>query len=463
MGLDSFTYKINYINTNLSRAFRLDLEHQGLLLISQAMQNIQIPDYLKNCLLVDLLYPCIRHHLWINHSFFVENLHQHIMERYRIERAYSFNLIQNFTNYLNKILPPPDFEDLRFGNESFITYIFVMTMSSSSDGDMLEEIGLGSSIFKKISQAIKTFALVKQQTDDMGLAISDDDIVFHQVIEKISQERVKTAWYLDVTRIRYLLAMAPEPFGKLLWERGAQILESMLLDIGQGVLTKMQSAVKFIKKEFFSEFTLELNDAEAQSLLDYLEARGLLFFSYYAPLDSQISTAADQLLLTDLASELTAIHFANICGEEKLIPEYLLSLNPSWQSAIICKHKNLYTDYGIARQLITLPLAPASIELLVTFMPPDLIEEDQEFFAEQLVKGYSTARKIAFCRAIGKLQDQDLILNLLGPILEHEQSREMRSMALIQLQNLKSPPQEVLEELKAQNARNELGAFTAVK
>ena len=180
MGLDHFAYKINYLQKNLNHAFRCELEHKTLSLISQILNGLKLPEYVKNCLLVDLLYPCVKHHLWINHPFFLENLHQHIMER--IERGYCLNLIQNLSNYLNKIQPPPNFASLSSGNENFITYIFVMTMSSTSEGGMLEEIGLGSSIFKKISEAIKSFALVKADADGMSLAMSDDDILFHQVI-----------------------------------------------------------------------------------------------------------------------------------------------------------------------------------------------------------------------------------------------------------------------------------------
>ena len=463
MGLDSFTYKINYINENISKAFRLDLENQGQTFISQTLHSVNTPDYVKSCLLVDLLYPCIRHHLWINHAFFVENLHQHIMERYRIERGYSLNLIQNFTNYLNKILPPPDFEELKHGNESFITYIFVMTMSSALGGDMLEEIGLGSSIFKKISQAIKSFALVKHQADEVSLALSDDDIVFHQVIEKISQERVKIAWYLDAARIRYMMVKAPTPFGELFWKNGVHTLESLLLGIGQGLITNFGAAIDFIKTVFLEEFSLSLSDMQAKLLLQYLEARGLLFFSCYSPSKSQISVVPDQLLLTDLACELTAIHFVNICGEDKVIPEYLLSLNPSWQTAVLCKHKNLFADYSITKQLIALPLAPSSIELLFSFIPSGIIEEDHGFFTELLGNAYSSARKTAFCRAIGQIENPDLVVKLLAPVVKNDKSPEVRSAALVQLQNLKAPPKKLVEEFKMQNARRDLGAYAAIE
>ncbi|NRA44229.1 MAG: hypothetical protein HRU09_04640 [Oligoflexales bacterium] len=383
------------------------------------------------------------------------------MERYRIERGYCLNLIQNLSNYLNKIQPPPNFASLSSGNENFITYIFVMTMSSTSEGGMLEEIGLGSSIFKKISEAIKSFALVKADADGMSLAMSDDDILFHQVIEKISQEKVKKSWYLDAARIRYLVAKSPSPFGEIFWHQGVQVLENLLLGIGQGTITDIQGGVAFIEKNFGEDdLSHKITEKHAEQLLFDLKARGLVEFSHYAPAIKEASPVEDKLLLTDAAFRLTAIHFANICGENTLIPEYLLSLYPSWQTAVLCKNKSLLEDIHIIMQLLALPLAPASIELLLSFVPESFIKKDQETFAGFLQNTFSPDRRAAFCRAIGKLEDSSLVTKLLVPVASSDSSKVVRNTALTVLHEDKG---QVVQELKLQNARGDLGVFPVVR
>lgn len=460
MGLDSFSYKINFLKQNLSEAFRLELESQGLSFISQALQGVQVPDYVKNCLLVDMLYACIKHHLWINHKFFAENLQQHMIERYRIERGYCSNLLYNFSRYLNCIVSPPDFEELKNGNESFITYIFVMTLSSTSEANMLEEIGLGNSIFKKISEAIKSFAIAKQGPDGISVAVTDDDLEFHQVIEKISHERAKTPWFLDSSRIRYLLATAPSPFGEILWKQGVDSLEKLMIQIGQGFITKLADALSYVKNIFADELSLPLTDKEAKLFLDFLKARGLLFYSYYSPSNAEVSVAENLVVMSELGFELTATHFASSCDEEKLIPEYLLSLSGSWQLAVLRRHKSLLTDSSISKQFLALPLAPESIELLMSFLTAELIEKELDFFANQLQRGLSPVRRLAFCQAISQVQDPKLVIKLLLPVAKYDRSDKVRNMALVQLLRIEGFPNEGCEELRLHNARHDLGAVS---
>ena len=459
MSIDFLSYKIEYLNKKLSPAFRFELEQKTLSMISKILKGMNAPEYVKNCLLVDLLYPCIKHHLWINHSFFLENLHQHLMERYRIERGYCFNLIQNLTHYLNKMSPPPNFDSLKTGDESFITYIFIMTMSSTSEGKMLEEIGLGPNIFKKISDAIKSFAFTKKHADDTNVAVSDDEIVFHQVIEKISQERAKAAWYLDSNRIRYLLAKSVHPFNELFWHDSPEVVEELLIKIGQGMVTFTHEAVDFLKKKMSADFLVDISDNNAQELLYDLKEKGLLIFSFYSPVSQKETANKDKLLLSDLAYDLTAIHYASICKDEEVIPEFLLSLSPSWQRAVLCRNNDLLTDPQIVKQLITLPLAPSSIELLMSFIPSEAVCEDHEFFEKLLQDSFPAERRASFCRAIGRYQDPELILSLLNPVAKHDRSKHVRAVALDQLRQCKRKD---VEELIMQFAKIDLGAPAAL-
>lgn len=223
-------------------------------------------------LFTDILYALMRHQEWQNVEIFQAILVDFLQDQHRLPRTVAAALIRRMQTHLGSILPPQALT-FHMDDQDFLTALFVSAASSTSEQDLVDDLGLGRRVIELMRRAtaISQVGPAEAESAEPAYYVSPVDATLTTLLLELAVHLQSKPWALDLYRLKFLLL----PFtgaASIGWSDDA--LESILIFLTQAAMDKTISA-DIIAEDTFAALGAAFRKSE--TLLNLLVDADLLF------------------------------------------------------------------------------------------------------------------------------------------------------------------------------------------
>ncbi|MEZ4742274.1 MAG: hypothetical protein R3B45_07490 [Bdellovibrionota bacterium] len=302
MPIMNLKYRLDWIYTNIDSKKLNLIEDEFYRLFSSIKEELALSMLFCESIFTHLLYSIARNKRWSCSRIFFSLVVDDIASKFHLKREELSDII---TILIEKFFPltAKQLKDQKNIERDFLLYVLVQTMSISDEKILLNELGLGAEIFKKLKNAADSITESNSSNGNYYF-LADIDQLYSELLFQISQEIDNNPNQLDCYRLKFSLASLPCPWDTFLDEIGGDWLLSLFVEIG----TNKNVGDGDILSYLTSKFPI-FSDADARksinSLLDSLEKQNFLYKFVIGKNGAQ----AARWQLTDRAEELSASKF----------------------------------------------------------------------------------------------------------------------------------------------------------
>lgn len=427
----AITCKADFVvsNTGSLNLYKYDQFSRTLINRFKDMSS-SIPSMLK-FIQMELAYPVLRHQLWTGHSYFKIIYRQFIRELLHCSAETSEVVSDSILEFFSEIFDRSEVRRLQDSEDvDFIFYLYVLTLSCSGSQNIVDELGLGVAIVKKLLKMSQVYQSLSQGERDVVMSADDPDCSYLKALHDLSEKRLKYSSYLSLLSLRYLLCDLPEAWDEYIeHDDCCHDIIVLLTDVG---FTKKYSVGQFITHwcQMTPQDFQSLNPSE---LLLELKKKDLIYFQMEGRGRSKKSENT-RMLLTQKGYEMTARYFSESCSDRVQCEDlFRHSLDPSWQSAWIKKRSkddsNFMTELaGIA---LGLPMVSEPVFLAVC---DDLEAQERRGELDQwlgvlLENSRNPVFRMKICEKLSEPTMPEASCQRLEIISKKDHSQEVRDMA----------------------------------
>lgn len=437
MSLSSIDLKLDFLHQNISSKLLRKIENNSLNIISKCLGDNFLPNYLKKFFLLDLLYPFLKHRIWIINPLFRKNIQMFLVESFRIEQNLCSTLLENICALMEKFYPISINNEFFKNEKNFLTYIFITTLNSSNQKLLAEEIGMGTNLLKKLKESAQFFS-DKNRQENHYFFDREESAIFLQVIQEVSENRLRKPWNINTQILFYRIADIPEPWQQYLEEPGISKFFEFLYYIGSKQPITMKSCILWFEQNLGAAIAYKKRDKYLE-LLMFLEAKDLLLLTGFTAKKRQ--TDKTTVYLNELAWKLTAPLFAFdfLKRNKERFSQELMGIHPEWQKETLKTLKDEEKQAAIKFLLNDQPISPEMIDYLfaeeVQWIDPEKLIL---FLKDKIKSGPSPRIRIAICHAMGRFKNIDLFTNLLKEAANKDRSQLVRRVAKEELYKIQT-------------------------
>jgi hypothetical protein len=292
MILWSYKKKLTYVFSLLPPA---SVENCELLL----QQELALDPKKSSLFTLHILFLLLKHKIWRDNPLFIHIAIYHLGKEYQQAQQVCQKALALVSGEIYRqgasCKPLPQAYSL---DKNFLFYLVAMTLSSTHERELQEDMGLGTEIL----QVIKNATLQSDQK-----LVNFDSLLSQQctsIIQEVAEEYQRTPWVSDVLILMFSLYNAPEPYQS--WD--VKILSHSLFDGLLWLGKQKTAALGLFINELSSRLTRSgsvlLNENNIIELIDYLTQ---LDFIYKIP---HAHPKKSLLALTEHGYQLTAQAFS---------------------------------------------------------------------------------------------------------------------------------------------------------
>ena len=428
--IDRFASRLTYLKSRLTPFALKYLESLIQSNLSKDLDGGPIAQYLT----LDILYPLVRHYIWTNHPSFLEVHSTYLATSYGLKKEQCENILEKTRFSMRRLRQIPKLKMFHSGPEHFYFYLIVQTLTCPNESLLDSDIGLGYSILRKIKEAASfSFNDTQQNQKEMFFFDNEQQMLFLDLIDKLSKAREKSPWCLDCYQLFYLLADAgstPElnPNSEFL----RQTLQ-LLVNLGYEksvkltqFLDQLNTVNKQTKNNHAQGELIRFTDSKV--LIRHLVSKELI---YTIPKIETSNPPLEQTIvsLTDIGYQLTAELFAYLSF--KNLPKG--NIHPCWHTARILNKirtlsKSPKTLVGQCRNL-----SPTNLRKVFNNLAHILKESELLELCERLLDELQTVgQRNIICDVLAGAGNENGI-KILGAIAKSDRSRQVRDHATMKL------------------------------
>lgn len=190
--------KIEFLHQHLSKKSLLDFQ-----VFFRKICKIQLVDYL----FIDLSYCLLKHLPWLDVAVYRTILVSFLVDYYRLEGRVASGIVDCCCQRLRLNCPTK----LPFNDRDFVSYIFVMTLTSKSEQHLVLELGFGSLFLARVRDFLQAVVNCRRPEN----FLHGFEALCYQSLVELANELVDSPENLALHRLRYQLLSVEWPGGSL--------------------------------------------------------------------------------------------------------------------------------------------------------------------------------------------------------------------------------------------------------
>lgn len=186
--------KIEFLHQHLTKKSLVDLQ-----IFLRKLCKIPLVDYL----FLDLSYCLLRHLSWLDVAIYRHIVVSFLTEYYQLENCLAEETLGCYTEQLKSV--KKNTGSVTLDDRDFVSYIFVMTLTSKNEQHLVLELGFGSVFLRRVRDFLQ--AVVHCRRPESFLC--GFEALCYQSMVELAVELVQTPDKLALYRLRYQLANYP--------------------------------------------------------------------------------------------------------------------------------------------------------------------------------------------------------------------------------------------------------------
>ena len=186
--------KIEFLYQHLSKKTLIDLQ-----IFLRELCNIPLVDYL----FLDVSYCLLRHLPWLDVAIYRHIVVNFLTEYYQLENCLAEETLDCYIERLKSVKKITG--GVVVDDRDFISYIFVMTLTSKNEQNLVLALGFGSVFLRRVRDFLQAVVYCRRPESFLG----GFEALCYQSMVELAVELVQTPENLALYRLRYQLANQP--------------------------------------------------------------------------------------------------------------------------------------------------------------------------------------------------------------------------------------------------------------